>query len=164
MSKFERINKLKEAYLNAPIQLSAERSHLFTESFKATELEPHVIRMAKGYKKALEGISISINPGQLFAGSQTKYAKGCVVYPEASNHWINNEIESVDKREMTLKVNKKDKETILEDVKYWEGKSVMDQARVQWREKFGKLIEEMRDARLILDTGSSQTQGRLIGD
>ncbi len=164
MSKFERINKLKEAYLKAPIQLSAERSHFFTQSFKETELEPHVIRMAKGYKKALEGIAIKINDHQLIAGSQTKYVKGCVAYPEASNHWIKNEIESVDKREMTLKVNKKDKETILEDVKYWEGKSVMDQARVQWREKFGKLIEEMRDARLIYDTGSWQSQGRLIVD
>jgi len=164
MSKFERINKLKAAYLKAPIQLSAERSRLFTQAFKETELEPHVIRMAKGFKKVLEGISIGINPGQLFAGSQTKYLKGCVAYPEASNHWIKNEIASVDKREMTLKVNKKDKEMILEDVKYWEGKSVMDQARIQWREKFGKLIEEMRDARLIYDTGSWQSQGRLIVD
>lgn len=49
----ERIKKLKAAILDTTPRIEVERARLITESYKATEALPTVLRHAKGFEKIL---------------------------------------------------------------------------------------------------------------
>jgi len=68
----ERVRKIKNEVLTAQRTLCTERSHLLTEYFKNSPLEPIDIRRAKAFYKVMSEKSIAIaGPGEPLANEET---------------------------------------------------------------------------------------------
>jgi len=159
----DRLFKAKDRYLKATPYIASERSHILTEYWKGSEGEPITIRRAKAFHKILDQIPISIRDGELIVGCQTKYIRGGYLYPEFNAEW-QDELRLLPTRESSkFAIEPEDLRIILEDVKYWEGKSMQDHAYPLWRERWGDLVEKGMEARLTIDI-RAVPQGRQAVD
>ena len=65
------------------VRVTLDRAVLFTESFKATESQPLVLRWAKALKHFVENVPVTIFPDELIVGRpNTWFGKWGIVYPE----------------------------------------------------------------------------------
>lgn len=123
-----RIAGLKTRMLSEPRVVSMEQALLITESYKENPDLPRPIQRAKALRKALENISIVIDPEELIVANRTPGIRSGVISPEAGMAWVAKEIE-------TLPTRPQDRFNITEDditvfrrdiLPYWEGKSLED--------------------------------------
>jgi formate C-acetyltransferase len=80
----ERVLRMFEAIREfGPPRVALERAVYFTESFKATEGQPLVLRWAKALKHIAENISVTIFDDELIVGRpSTWFGRYTLVYPE----------------------------------------------------------------------------------
>src|SRR5512140_2357363 len=80
----DRVLRMFEAIRTAgPPRVTLERAIYFTESFKATEGQPLVLRWAKALKNISEKISVAIFDDELIVGRPNNwFGKYTLVYPE----------------------------------------------------------------------------------
>lgn len=98
IQKSERIPKMVEhLYAKLP-EIESARAILLTESYKATEGEPIMMRRAKAFAHILDNIPIIIRDGELVVGSTTIAPRGCQTYPEFSFDWLEAEFDTVEHR------------------------------------------------------------------
>ena len=57
----ERVARLRERIVHAPREACIERARYYTESFKRTEGEPQIVRMAKALRHHLENMTVVLN-------------------------------------------------------------------------------------------------------
>ncbi len=81
-SKRGRIQRMLEGFRDAPIQLNLDRARLLTESMKATEGQPMVLRWGKALAHILEHHPIHIEEEELLVGSAGPPGRYAVVYCE----------------------------------------------------------------------------------
>ena len=96
--KSDRIPFLVENLYAKMPEIESARAVLITESYKATENEPMVIRRAKAFQHILENIPIIIRDRELIVGSTTLAPRGCQTYPEFSYEWLEAEFDTVESR------------------------------------------------------------------
>ena len=81
----------REAFFTTQFSICIERARYFTESFKQTEGEPQVIRMAKAFRNYMENVTIVLDGNDLFAG----YAGGKMLcsqlFPELSSTYLDED-------------------------------------------------------------------------
>ena len=65
-------------------EIESARARLITESYKATEDKPVIMRRAMAFAHILDNIPIIIREGELIVGSTTIAPRGCQTYPEFS--------------------------------------------------------------------------------
>ncbi|MDP2662259.1 MAG: pyruvate formate lyase family protein [Dehalococcoidia bacterium] len=148
-----RNQKLKEAYLkDLVVQVSAERSHLFTEYFKNSDGEPPALRRAKAFARVLEGMTIVIHDNELIVGSSTPFVRGCNAYPEFAVGWVKAEVDKLGEREnQRLRISPKDRAELLSDAEYWTGKCIQDRSEEMWRGVWGQKVDDAIEARIFHD-------------
>jgi formate C-acetyltransferase len=121
-----RIEALRQLFFNSPVRICPQRSHLATQSWKETEGEPLHLRRAKLFARICDDIDISIFEHELIVGSQTPYFRGVGLQLDF-NPLVGLELEAGDRRlraEQTEGLlSDEDLETIVEDSRYWQGKS-----------------------------------------
>ncbi len=149
----DRNQRLKDAYLrDLVVQVSAERSHIFTEYFKKSDGEAAVLRRAKAFASVLEQMTIVIHDNELIVGSSTPYVRGCNAYPEFAVGWVKTEVDKLGEREnQKLRIAPKDREQLLQDAEYWTGKCIQDRASEMWREVWGEKVDDQIEARTFHD-------------
>jgi pyruvate formate-lyase/glycerol dehydratase family glycyl radical enzyme len=81
-SKRARIQRMLEGFRDRPIRLNVERARLLTESMKASEGQPMVLRWAKALAHILAHHSIHIEDDELLVGSAGPPGRYAVVYSE----------------------------------------------------------------------------------
>lgn len=81
-SKRARIQNMLEGFRDQPIRLNIDRARLLTESMKATEGEPMVLRWGKALAHILENHPIHIEDDELLVGSAGPPGRYSVVYCE----------------------------------------------------------------------------------
>ena len=81
-SKRGRIQRMLEGFRDTPIQLNLDRARLLTESMKATEGQPMVLRWGKALAHILENHPIHIEEEELLVGSAGPPGRYAVVYCE----------------------------------------------------------------------------------
>jgi len=157
----ERNRRLKDAYLkDLVVQVSAERSHLFTEYFRKSDGEPPALRRARAFRHVLENKTLVIHNHELIVGSSTPYVRGCNAYPEFAVGWIKNEVDRLDEREnQKLRIAPPDRQALLEDTAYWTGKCIQDRSTAMWEEVWGDKVEDAIQARAFHEL-VSWPQGR----
>ena len=129
IEKSPRIDKLKADLFKLPPQIEADRAVLLTESYKATEGEPIIMRRAKAFEHILDNIPIIIRDGELIAGSATIRPRSCQVFPEFSFEWLEKEFDTVATRTADpFYISEDTKKTLHEVYKYWKGKTTSDLA------------------------------------
>lgn len=125
-----RIKMLRNQVLTKP-EICVERGYYMTESFRETENECIAVRRAMSLKNILSKITISIEDGELIAGSPTSKVRGGALSPELNSSWYLNEMDIMHTREWDpfAPLTEIEKAKLREFVPYWQGKSMYD----KWR-------------------------------
>ena len=140
--KTDRIPRLvAHLYAKMP-EIESARARLITESYKATEDKPVIMRRALAFAHILDNIPIIIREGELVVGSSTIAPRGCQTYPEFSYKWLEGEFETVTNRKADpFYIADRTKKELLEADAYWEGKTTSDLATALMTEETKKAIE-----------------------
>ena len=132
--KTERISRLVERICSLKMpEIESARAVLLTESYRATENEPMIIRRAKAFEHILKNIPIVIRDEELIVGSTTLAPRGCQTYPEFSFEWLEDEFDTVATRTADpFYISEKTKQDLREVHKYWKGKTTSELATSIW--------------------------------
>ena len=142
IKKSERITRLVDNMFKRKPELSADRAVLLTESYKATEGEPIIMRRAKAFKNILDKMPIFIKEDELIVGSTNENPRGCQTFPEFSYSWLDDEFDTIaDRSADPFYISKENIEKLREVHKYWKGKTTSELATSYMNERAIKAIE-----------------------
>ncbi|MBI2907151.1 MAG: hypothetical protein HYX92_05785 [Chloroflexi bacterium] len=82
LSLSPRLQRLRERYFKESPQVCAERVRLAMQSWRETAGEDIELRCAKKLEAILEGMPIVIHDGELTAGNQSRFFRGCSPFIE----------------------------------------------------------------------------------
>ncbi len=129
IEKTDRVDRLKAALYERMPEIESARAVLLTQSYKATESEPLIIRRAKAFEHILKNIPIIIRDEELIAGSAAIAPRGCQTFPEFSYQWLEDEFDTVASRAADpFYISEKTKSELKEVHKYWKGKTTSELA------------------------------------
>lgn len=142
VAKSERIPKLVEHLYKKMPEIESARAILLTESYKATECEPIVMRRAKAFAHILDHIPIIIRENELIVGSTTIAPRGCQTYPEFSYAWLEEEYNTIEHRVADpFYISEQTKKELKEANAYWKGKTTSELATSYMTPETLKAIE-----------------------
>lgn len=137
-----RIPRLIEDLFAKMPEIESSRAILITESYKATENEPMIIRRAKAFQHILENIPIIIREQELIVGSTTIAPRGCQTYPEFSYEWLESEFDTVETRSADpFYISEQAKRDLAAVHPYWKGKTTSELATSYMEEETLVAIE-----------------------
>ncbi|MDD3570221.1 MAG: pyruvate formate lyase family protein, partial [Lachnospiraceae bacterium] len=90
----ERIEKIRQNYVNAKPAISYERSLIWTESHKMTEGLPVSIRRAQAFYDCCQQLGVHIFEGELVVGAVGEFRKCGILTPEFSWLWVDREMDN----------------------------------------------------------------------
>jgi len=124
-----RIQKLvNDMYAKTP-EVEAERACLITESYKANEALPVVLKRAKALEYILTNMSVVIREDELIVGNLTTAPRSTSIFPEFSYKWIPNEFDTIAKRTGDVfSINDNAKAQLSNAFAYWDGRTVNELA------------------------------------
>ncbi len=136
IEKSARIQKLIDALYAKMPEIESDRGILVTESYKATEALPIILRRSAAFAHILRNIPIVIRDNELIVGSATKAPRGCQVFPEYSYEWLEAEFDTVETRAADpFHISEKTKADLRQAYPYWKGKTCSDLAKSNMDEK-----------------------------
>lgn len=140
----ERIGRLKDKYFNTIPQITAERLVLATEAYRQFAGDAVPIFRAKVVNHIMENMTTLIMDDELIVGTETNAYKGANLHPDfQSSSWYVSDIDDFQTRKKDpYLITPQDRETILETLKYWEGKSMEDIADEAMPEKIKELEKD----------------------
>lgn len=126
-----RVNRMREKLFNTIPSITAERLVLATEAYQKFAGDAVPIFRAKVVKHIMENMTTLILEDELIVGTVTNAYRGATLHPEfQSSSWYISDIDEFSTRDKDpYYISPEDKETILETLKYWEGKSMEDLAQ-----------------------------------
>ena len=110
----ERIQRLRERFLNSERKVDIERAMIITEVYRENEEKPQIIKRALALKAILSRMSIELRDDELIVGNQTNYRRGGPLFPEYAVDWI---LEQMD----TFPTRQGDRFQITEEQKHKKG-------------------------------------------
>ncbi len=129
IAKSDRIPRLVEHLFAKMPEIESARAILITESYKATEGQPIIMRRAKAFEHILDNIPIIIRDEELIVGSTTIAPRGCQTYPEYSWEWLEAEFDTVATRKADpFYISEQTKKELHEANAYWKGKTSSERA------------------------------------
>lgn len=163
----ERIEKIRQNYINSKPAISYERARIWTESHKKTEGHATPIRRATAFKDACEQLAVNIFEGELIVGATGEFRKCGILTPEFSWVWVDREMDNFDKRVQDPYIMTDEQRSYVREniFPYWKGKSLeesflaqlpKDTARVavdtgivdndsKWRQAVGEITPDYQD-------------------
>ena len=122
----ERIEKIRQNYVNAKPEISYERALLWTESYKKTEGLPVCLRSAHAFYDCCLGLGVHIFPGELVVGAIGEFRKCGILTPEFSWQWVDKEMDNFATRSQDpYIITEEQREFVRENIfPYWQGKSL----------------------------------------
>lgn len=160
LPKSARIESLKKRMLDEKRYVSMEQALLITQSYRDHPDEPRPIQRAYALARALEQISIRIDPDELIVGNRTAGVRGGVVSPEAGISWVDKELEMIDRRPQDVfQIRPEDIRTFREQIlPYWKNKSLEDYVR----ERLGAELSDM--GKVVKINQTDHAQGHICPD
>ena len=124
----DRLKRMREKYFNSRPYITAERLVLATEAYKKFAGDAVPIFRAKVVKYIMENMTTLIMDDELIVGTPTNKYRGANLHPEfQSSSWYISDIDEFPVRKTDpYDISPEDRETILETLKYWEGKAIED--------------------------------------
>jgi len=136
IERTQRINKLKRKAIETVPEICIERAEVITKAYQDFEAYPSVIKRALSLERILNEMTIFIEEGELLVGNQASKTRSAPIFPEYSWDWIVEEIDSFDKRSTDpFMISKEKKETLLDLLTWWKGKTLKDTAEVSQSKK-----------------------------
>ena len=178
----DRIEKIRQNYVNAKPAISCERAFLWTESHKKTEGQHVAIRRAQAFYDTCAGISVHIFEGELIVGVIGEFRKCGILTPEFSWLWVDREMDDFDKRSQDPYVMTDEQRAFVREkiFPYWKGKSLEEAflARVpeetrkiavdtgvidndsKWRQAVGEITPDYQDVLFVKGFGGIIKEAR----
>ncbi len=162
----QRVAKLRSALISTRPEICPERARYFSASMQESEGEPIVLRRAKAFANVLDKMSIYIQDGELIIGNQASRPKASPIYPEYSIEWLEKEFNGEpyyfhERPGDRFYYSEATKNEILELLKYWRGKSLLE----NFRKNLPEACNTAWDLGIIDDTWvSSAGLGNIIVD
>lgn len=136
IEKSPRIPKLIDHLFAQMPVIEADRAEIVTESYRASEDEPIIMRRALAFDAICEKLPIIIRPFELIVGSNTIAPRGCQMFPEYSFAWMEEEYDTVATREADpFYIAEDTKKRLHEAYKYWKGKTTSELATAMMAEE-----------------------------
>jgi formate C-acetyltransferase len=119
---------MKQKYLDATPCITAERLVLATEAHKKFAGDAIPVFRAKIAEYVMEHMTTLIMEDELVVGTPTNRYLGANLFPEyTSSKWLIEDIDRFPVRKTDpYLISPEDRETILETLKYWDGKAMED--------------------------------------
>ena len=126
MSTTDRIERLRQNYVNSKPVICYERARIFTESHKRTEGQPIPIRRAQAFYDFCNEFEVRIFEDELIVGTTGKFRRTGILTPEFSWTWVDAEMDQFDKRPQDpYLMTDEQREYVRENIfPYWKGKSL----------------------------------------
>lgn len=122
-----RTKRIKQRMLESDPTISSERAVLFTDYIKDHLSEPTMIRLTGAFAHVLDNMSIRIEPEELIVGNMGPTPRSCQIFPEYSWNWIEEELDTLDKRRTErFVIAEDDKENLRKVFKFWKGRSTSE--------------------------------------
>ncbi|MDR3294086.1 MAG: glycyl radical protein [Clostridiales bacterium] len=120
-----RVERLLAEFRNERPSIDIERGKFFTESFRATEGQPLVLRWAKALYHYAKNATVYIDDGQLIVGRAGKQGRYGILYPELDGDFLDEAIKALPARESSpFDITPEDARTVIEEISpYWKGKT-----------------------------------------
>lgn len=163
----ERIERIRQNYINSKPAISYERARIWTQSHKKTEGQSIPIRRATAFKDACEQLAVNIYEGELIVGAIGEFRKCGILTPEFSWVWVDREMDNFDKRVQDPYIMTDEQRSYVREnvFPYWKGKSLeesflaqlpSDTAKVavdtgivdndsKWRQAVGEITPDYQD-------------------
>jgi len=126
--KTERVERIRQNYLNEKPHISIERAKIWTESFKETEGQPMELRSARAFYDACCRLPVTIFDDELIVGTSGEYRRTGIITPEFGWKWVDDEMENFSSREQDpYQMDEAQIRYCREEIfPYWKGKSAED--------------------------------------
>lgn len=122
----ERIEKIRQNYINSKPSISCERAWIWTQSHQKTEGQPICIRRAKAFYDCCTQLSVHIFEGELIVGAIGEFRKCGILTPEFSWLWVDREMDNFATRAQDPYVMTDEQRAFVRKniFPYWKGKSL----------------------------------------
>lgn len=146
MAVSERIERLRQNYVNSKPSICYERARIYTESHQKTEGMPVILQRAQAFYDFCDQFDIQIFDDELVVGTAGKFRRSGILTPEFSWQWVDKEMDTFDKRPQDpYQMSDDQREFVRANVfPYWQGKSL--------EEHFLAMLPE-ETAKIVVDTG-----------
>ena len=127
-----RVKRMREKLFHTIPTITAERLVLATEAYQKFAGDAVPVFRAKVVNYIMENMTTLILEDELIVGTATNAYRGSNLHPEfQSSSWYISDIDEFSTRSKDpCYISPEDKATILETLKYWEGKSMEDLAEI----------------------------------
>lgn len=175
MSTTERIEHLRQNYINTKPSICIERARIFTESHKKTEGQPVPIRRAQAFHDFCSEFDVRIFPEELVVGTAGRFRRTAILTPEFSWQWVDREMDTFDKRPQDpYQMTQEQRDFVRTEIfPYWEGQSLEENFLAQlppetakiavdtgiidndskWRQAVGEITPDYQDVLFIKGFG-----------
>lgn len=149
----ERIERLRQAYINEKPHICTERARIYTESYKKNEGLPRPIQSAKAFYDFAEQFDFPVFDDELVVGSTGKYVRSAILTPEFAWTWVDREMETFSERPQDpYEMTQEQIDFVRKEIfPYWKGKSL--------EEKFLAALPK-ETAHIGVDTGIIDTDSK----
>ncbi|MDY0263048.1 MAG: choline trimethylamine-lyase [Syntrophotalea acetylenica] len=132
----ERIQRLKDAYLQVKPSIAVGRALAFTEITRQNPGLPNILRRALAFKKACEDAPLLIQDDELIVGHPCGKPRAGAFSPDIAWKWVRDELDSIGTRSQDpFEISDEDKKIMREQIfPFWEGKSLDEVCETQYRE------------------------------
>jgi formate C-acetyltransferase len=142
----------REQVLNKKPYISAERALLATESYKANQHQPNVMKRALMLQNILEKMSIYIEDETLIVGNQAESNRDAPIFPEYTMEFVINELDLFEKRDGDVfYITEDTKEKLRSIAPFWNNNNL--------RARGGALLPKEMD--VYMETGLFGMEGKL---
>ena len=143
----QRIQALRQQYLNTRVDMDVYNAKYVTEGFKETEGQPWIIQKATGYARTCEKKQIYIQDHELLVGGVGFKPRCGILNPDSAAGVIEREIDTISTRPFDpIYMSEDAKRVYQEEVRdYWKNKCLFD----RWRLMAPKDLETLRTNGII---------------
>lgn len=143
----DRIEFLKEKFLNTRVEMDVENAKLLTEGFREYESMPWILKKANGFRNQCRKKTVYIQDQELLVGGSGSKPRGGILCADSSWSILDKELDTISTRKFDpFYLSEEDKQVFLKDVKpYWQGRSMLE----MWRAQAPEDMSILRDNGMI---------------
>ncbi|MGG5317716.1 glycyl radical protein [Enterococcus sp. AZ072] len=143
----DRIDRLRERYLNTRVDMDVYNAKYLTEGFKETEGQPWIIQKATGYLHQCQKKNIYILDDELLVGGAGFKPRAGILCADSSCSILDRELDTISTREFDpFYLSEEGKKVFKEEVSdYWKNRCVLD----RWQAMAPDDMKLLRDNGMI---------------
>ena len=135
-SPYGRVNRLRAAFLEKEFTVDVKRAEMITQVYRENPTLSPMLKTARFLTKILTEIPLEIHADELIVGDIAAPEKAAPIYPEFSVSWIREELAGdgtfADREHDKFYITPEDKQTLLDILPFWEGKTVADAVETEF--------------------------------